>query len=67
MMDYALQPCRTTSSDRDNIVSEPLGENPAVAIGHLTNEPPRDHSDADLFAGAGQIGNQPKVATVNPA
>lgn len=67
MMHDALQPHRTTRSDRENIISEPLGENPPAVIRHLTNEPPRNHLDADLFAGAGQIGNQPKVATVNPA
>jgi hypothetical protein len=67
MMDNALQPRRTTRPDRDNIISEPLGEYPPAAIRHLTNKPPRDHLEAHLFAGAGQIGNLPKVATVNAA
>ena len=63
----ALQPRRTTSPDRDNIVSEPLGKDPPAAMRHLANKPPCDHSDADLPAAAGQIGDLSKVATVNSA
>jgi hypothetical protein len=55
MMDNTLQPRRTTRPDRDNI-SGPLGENPPAAMRHLTNKPSRDHSEAHLSAGAGQIG-----------
>jgi hypothetical protein len=67
MMDNALQPRRTTRPNRDNIISEPLGEYPSSATRQLTNKPPRDHLEAYLSAGAGQIGGLPKVATVNAA
>ena len=67
MMDNALQPRRTPRPGPDNIVSEPLGEYPPAAMRHLTNKPPRDRLEAHLAAGAGQIGNLPKVATVNAA
>lgn len=67
MMDNALQPRRTTRPDRNNMVSEPLSKDLPAAIRHVPNEPPCDHSDAYLLAGAGQIGNLSKVATVNSA
>jgi hypothetical protein len=67
MMDNTLQPRRTTRPDGDNIIREPLGENPPPAMRHLTNKPPPDHLEAQLSAGAWQIGNLPKVATVKSA
>jgi hypothetical protein len=67
MMDNALQPRRTTRSDRDHVVSAPLGKDVPAATRHLANKPPCDHSDAYLPAGARQIGNLSKVATVNSA
>jgi hypothetical protein len=66
-MDNALQPRRTTRPDRDNIVSKPLGKDLPAAMRHLANKSPCNHSDAYLPAGAGQIGDLSKVATVNSA
>jgi len=55
MVDDAFQPSRPARPGGENIVPEPFSENPPAAIRHLANKPPRDHAEAYLLAGTGQI------------
>jgi len=67
MMDDAFQPCRPARPGRQNIVTEPLGENPSATMRDLTDEPPRSHSKPYLSARAGQIRHLSGVSAMNSA
>jgi hypothetical protein len=64
-MDDVFQPSRPATSKRDDIISEPLCEDPPAAMRHLTREPPREQSEAHLSARRRQIGDVPDVPAVN--
>jgi hypothetical protein len=53
MMDDTFQPCRPARPGRQNIVTEPLGENPPMTVRDVTDESPSDHPEAYLPARAG--------------
>jgi hypothetical protein len=55
MVDDAFQPCRPARPGGENIVPEPFSENPPPTMRYLANKPPRDHAEAYLLAGTGQI------------
>jgi hypothetical protein len=67
IMDDIFQPRCSARPHRDNVVTEPLGENPPTAMRDLTNEPPRDHPEAYLSARAGQIRDSSDVSAMNSA
>src|SRR3984885_9241352 len=55
MVDDAFQPCRPARPGCENIVTEPFGENPPPTMRYLANKPSRNHAEAYLLAGTGQI------------
>jgi hypothetical protein len=55
MVDDAFQPYRPARPGGENIVPEPFSENPPPTMRYLANKPPRDHAEAYLLAGTGQI------------
>jgi hypothetical protein len=64
-MNDAFQPSRPARPHRDNVVTEPFGENPPTTMWDLTDEPPRDQPEMYLLAGTGQIRDLPGVSTMN--
>jgi hypothetical protein len=67
MVDDAFQPCRPARPGWENIVTEPFSKNPPPTMRHLTNEPPRDHPQAYLLAGARQIRDLSMVSAMDSA
>ena len=67
MMDDAFQPRCLARPQRHYVVTEPLGENPPMAMRDLTNEPPRDHPQVYLSARTGQIRDLSGVSAMNSA
>jgi hypothetical protein len=53
MMDDAFQPRCSARPHWDDVVTEPLGENPSATMRDLADKPPRDHPETDLPARAG--------------
>jgi len=50
VMDDVFEPCRPTPSERNDVFSEPLREDPPAAMRHLACEAPREQSEAHLSA-----------------
>jgi hypothetical protein len=67
MMDNAFQPCCSARSQRHHVVTEPLSENPPMAMRDLTNEPPRDQPQLYLSARARQIRDLSGISAMNSA
>jgi hypothetical protein len=49
MMNQAFQPSCPARPHRDNVVTEPFGENAPTTMWDLTDEPPRDQPEVYLL------------------
>ena len=67
MMDDAFQPCCSARPQWDNLVTEPLGENPPTAMRDLTQVPPRVYLEAYWPARTWQVCDLSDVSVMDSA
>jgi len=67
MMDDAFQPGCSAWPHRDDILTEPLGENSPTTMRNLAQEPSRDHPQTYLPTRAGQVRDLSGVSAMNSA